>query len=216
MAKMLDNLEELKERRGEAYKRYVQSKEVYNKSGKPMGFAENRSLGSAFFLGGVGALVSGMLGVLACRNCKHILVAHYLSKPENAEKLHDLFEQTGYNSACDVATYLLGDESVARVMFENCGAREYLMSTSLGITAMSVITAGVCLTIPFVYKYSKDRHKKNYKNNYIASRENYHELNEQCEDLEIQIQTIICNGWNEFQASQNGKNSADTKIGKTM
>lgn len=216
LGKLIDDLDKAKEERKVAYELYGKRKKAFKKLKQPPREYERRCADDTLFFGGIGALLGGFVGACACKVCERPIISQYLSKPENADKLQELFDATGYDSIREVSTYLMGDDGVARVLFESCGARDYFLTTTVGAIAVTALVGFGMVALPYVYEQAKCWSYNRNEAKFKKSRDNYQELNNKCETLENQIQTTIYNSWDEYKANQVSESTESKDEGKSM
>ncbi len=197
LGKLLDELDILKRERAEAFKRYNKYQKIVKKLTPQEKNSKNYSTSDVLMYSGAGAFLLGTLGLVLSAACKRLFISHYLSKPENADKLQDLFAQTGYDSVREVSTFLMGNDGVARVLFENCGAREYFLTNTLGISGTMALLGCASVCGPYAYKELKSRRYERANENLAQSQAEYLSLDNSCNKLETLIQDTIYNSWDE-------------------
>ncbi len=200
----MENLENLTDEfynkeilRVQAFKRYSKYQKIVEKL-KPAENCEYEPSKSELALwGGAFTILNGMLGLILCEAFKRSFISHYLSKPENAEKLQELYSQTGFDSIRELSSYLMGNDGVARVLFENCGAREYFLHNAVGIGGAFAVLGCAYVCAPPAYKKIKSRRYESACKKLAEAEAEYTKLNKDCEYLQTKIKDTVYKSWTE-------------------
>ncbi len=108
-------------------------------------YSHKAAVGSAIF--------GGLIGIFISAGVEQGVVANYLTRPENAGKLQDLFNQTGFDSTQELAHYLIYNSEIGHALFTSCGARLYCAEVSAGIVGTTALACfSLYAGLPPLYK----------------------------------------------------------------
>lgn len=202
-----DELDALKTRRAKIYARCQKRKDAFEKRKEPDFFDKDLAQVDSFSVG-VATICGGFVGASACACCKRLITEYYLSKAENFDKVQDLLSQTGVDSVRDLAIYLLGKDGSARVLYYSSGVRDYLATTTVEVGVLAGVVLGLCASAPALLRKWKIHKYERSKAEVMESIGEYRKVNNECEQLETEIKTIIYNSWNERESTQSTQNES--------
>ena len=111
------------------------------------------------------ALIITMLNSLRLAISKKNIICDYLSTPEKAEKVNALMSKYNYDTINELASAMLGRDSLGSMLFYDSGARDYILSM---LGTQSAIICGVIALAGTTYylapKSKENIDKKNISN----------------------------------------------------
>ena len=114
---------------------------------------------------GFSALILSMLNSLRLSISRKNIICDYLSTPEKAEKVNALMSKYDYDTINELASAMLGRDSLGCMLYYDSGARDHILSM-LG-TQSAIICGFIALAGTTYYlapKIKKDIDKKNISN----------------------------------------------------
>lgn len=116
----------------------------------------------------VSALVLSLLNALRVALYRKNIICNYLSTPEKAEKTNELMSKFDFDTVNELASAMLGKDSIGTMLYYDSGARDYILSM---LGAQSAIICGVVAIAgttyylaPKIKEKKKDIDKKNVSN----------------------------------------------------